>query len=148
MRHLARSPRGRLTLSLLLHKIHHIRSGDQHELHQLQESEKRSPPALHAKNGAQVVRIHQHVNKRVQQHRNAVISSGVVVKEEGNNDSDAAVVIHVEEGHLAVGFAQDEEEGVNKLPVLLHVEYIKHVRDVLRIFTEEVNRAAKQRALL
>ena len=92
--------------------------------------------------------IHQHVNKRVQQHRNAVISSGIVVKEEGNNDSDAAVVIHVEEGHLAVGLAQDEEESVDKLPVLLHVEYIKYVRDVLRIFTEEVNRAAKQRALL
>lgn len=127
-----------------LHEIESVHDDNENKLHQLKQREERAPPALDAHDGAQVVRIHQHVYERVQQHRHAVVTRGVKMDEERNHDGDAAVVIHVQEGHLAIGLAEDKQECVDKLPVLLEVEYVVDAHNRPRIGIEEIDVAAKQ----
>ena len=83
----------------------HVDHGDQHELDELQLRQDGSPPALHAQHRAQVVRVHEHVDERVQQHGQTVVAAGIHVQEEVGHHCDAAVVVHVQEGHLAVRLA-------------------------------------------
>lgn len=74
------------------------------------------------------MRVHEHVDERVQQHGQTVVAAGIHVQEEVGHHCDAAVVVHVQEGHLAVRLAQDEQEGIDELPVLLDVEDVDELR--------------------
>lgn len=51
------------------------------------------------------MRVHEHVDERVQQHGQTVVAAGIHVQEEVGHHCDAAVVVHVQEGHLAVRLA-------------------------------------------
>lgn len=125
---LAATPTHHPTNTCPLDQISHVDHGDQHELDELQLRQDGSPPALHAQHRAQVVRVHEHVDERVQQHGQTVVAAGIHVQEEVGHHRDAAVVVHVQEGHLAVRLAQDEQEGIDELPVLLDVEDVDELR--------------------
>lgn len=121
-RNLAIAPRSNKAVqTFILDQIHYIHVGDDEELDELELGEVRSPPALHLQHTAQVVGIHEHVDEGVGDHKNAVITSRVGHEEETNNSSNTTVVIHVQEGHLTEGLAEDEEEGIEVLPVLLDI---------------------------
>lgn len=108
----------------ILDQIEDVDSGDDNELNELQLGQHGSPPALHSQNRAEVVGVHEHMDEGVQQDRHALITSGVGQEEQADHDGDTAVVIDVKEGDLAVGLAQNEQEGVDKLPVLLNIENV------------------------
>ena len=69
------------------------------------------------------------MDERVQHDRHALITTGVSKKEQTDHDSDAAVMVDVKEGDLAVGLAQNKQESINELPVLLNVENIHILHD-------------------
>ena len=69
------------------------------------------------------------MDERVQQDRHALITTGVSKEEQTDHDGDAAVMVDVEEGDLAVGLAQNKQESINELPVLLNVENIHILYD-------------------
>lgn len=125
---LAAAPTRHAHLEHALDQVSHVDHGDQHELDKLQLRQNGSPPALHAQHRTQIVCVHEHVDERVQQHGKTVVASGIHVEEEVGHYRDAAVVVHVQEGHLAVRLAQNEQEGVDELPVLLDVEDVDELR--------------------
>ena len=148
VRHLAVAPTPHPNSTSLLHQIHHVHQSDQNELHQLQLGQVRSPPALEAQDRAQVVSVHQHVHEGVQEHRHTVVTVGVGKEEQTDHDGDAAVVVHMQERHLAVGLAQNENESVQELPVLLDVEHVEHTHKLLGLFRSEINVAAAKHVSL
>lgn len=142
MRHLAVAPTTHFQSTFLLQQVHHVHQSDQNELHKLQLGQVRSPPALETHDRAQVVSVHQHVHEGVQEHGHAVVSVRIGEEEQTDHDGDAAVMVHMQEGHLAVGLTQNENEGVQELPVLLDVEHVEHTHKLLRLFRREINVAA------
>lgn len=88
------------------------------------------------------------MNERVQDDRETVDTTGIVVQEQTNNPGDAAVVVHVKESHLTVGLTEDENEGIKELPVLLNVENVENPSKLLSILTLETGSSTVERTPL
>ena len=111
-----------LRLSIqLLDQINNINIGNNKELDKLQLSQEGSPPTFHLQDAAQIVGVHEHMDKRIGNNQNAIVTSRIRHEEESNNSCYTAVVIDVKECHLTERFSQHEEECVNVLPILLHI---------------------------
>lgn len=68
--------------------------------------------------------VHKHMYKRVQKNRHTIITARIHMKEETDHEGDAAVMVHMKEGHLTVRLAENEQEGISKLPIFLQIENI------------------------
>ena len=61
------------------------------------------------------------------------------MEEKTNHHGDAAVMVHMQEGHLTVGLSENEDKGVQELPVFLNVEHVEHLHNLLRSLVSKVN---------
>ena len=68
--------------------------------------------------------VHEHMHERIQENGHAIITTRIHMKEETDHKCDAAVMVHMKESHLTIGFTENEQEGIRKLPVLLQIEDI------------------------
>mmetsp|Transcript_32900 Transcript_32900/g.57217 ORF Transcript_32900/g.57217 Transcript_32900/m.57217 type:complete len:206 (+) Transcript_32900:474-1091(+) len=89
---------------------------DRAELPQLQRRQVGRPPAAEAEGGEEVVRVHQHVHRAVQQDRQVHVPVELEGQDGAHDHVDAGVVEEVQEGHLPEGLAQQEEPRVHEFP--------------------------------
>ena len=68
--------------------------------------------------------VHKHMHERIQENGHAIITTRIHMKEETDHKCDAAVMVHMKESYLTIGFTENEQEGIRKLPVLLQIEDI------------------------
>lgn len=62
--------------------------------------------------------VHKHMHERIQENGHAIITTRIHMKEETDHKCDAAVMVHMKESYLTIGFTENEQEGIRKLPVL------------------------------
>ena len=137
------SVRGRRRKRFLLPDANEVLSEDEKELGQLEVSEVLVPPGLVSEGGNEVVRVHQDVDKGVENSGEVEVAS-VVIDDIGGDKGDGGVVVDVEEGDLSEGFPQNEDPGVNELPELLGKEHEHEPAQAPAIVILKVARVASE----
>ena len=64
-----------------------------------------APPTLHLQDTAQIVGIHEHMDKRIGNNQNAIVTSRIRHEKESNNSRYTAVMVDVKESNLTERFA-------------------------------------------
>lgn len=100
-----------------------VLAADEHKLDQLHARQVALPREGDLEGGQGVVRVHDDMHKGVEQHRQVEVTGERVRQDGADDDRNAAVVVRVQEGHLAERAAQQEEPRVQELPVLLNVKH-------------------------
>lgn len=109
---------------------HHAVQSDAEELNHLQSGQMPLPPEIflvaRAHGGHQIVEIHDAMHKRVERRRESTLAARHEAEAGEAGQHHDEVMENVEESDLIVLFAQDEEDGVEEIDELRHVEAVAH----------------------
>ena len=87
------------------HELNHLESGEV-----LFPPEKLLDPGTHG--GQQIIRVHDHVDERIEKGKETGVTAANVAKARPQNDWQQSVVVQVEDGQVSVLFAQDKKESI------------------------------------